>query len=39
MNIAELKRFILSIEIQALEKTLVNVEGESQFSLMIRDRI
>ncbi|WP_337103340.1 GNAT family N-acetyltransferase [Paenibacillus sp. YIM B09110] len=39
MNMAELKQFILSIEIQALEKTLVNKEGESQFSLLIRERI
>ncbi|NHW38089.1 GNAT family N-acetyltransferase [Paenibacillus aceris] len=36
---AELKRFIISIEIKALEKTLVDGEGESQFSELIRDRI
>ncbi|MZQ86512.1 GNAT family N-acetyltransferase [Paenibacillus sp. 5J-6] len=39
MNIAELKRFIISIEIKALEKTVVDGEGESQFSELIRDRI
>lgn len=39
MNMAELKRFIISIEIKALEKTLVDRDGESQFSELIRDRI
>ncbi|WP_308639603.1 GNAT family N-acetyltransferase [Paenibacillus silvisoli] len=36
---AELKRFIISIEIKALEKTLVDGEGESQFASLVRDRI
>lgn len=39
MNIAELKRFIISIEIKALEKALVDGEGESQFVRLVRDRI
>lgn len=39
MNIAELKRFIISIEINALEKALVDGEGKSQFVSLVRDRI
>ncbi|MEC0268217.1 GNAT family N-acetyltransferase, partial [Paenibacillus anseongense] len=39
MNMAEIKRFIISIEIKALEKTLVEGEGESQFASLVRDRI
>jgi GNAT superfamily N-acetyltransferase len=39
MNMAELKRFIISIEIRTLEKALVDGEGESHISELIRDRI
>lgn len=39
MKMDELKRFIISIEMKALEKALADGEGENPFSRLIRDRI
>ncbi|SFS63920.1 GNAT family N-acetyltransferase [Paenibacillus sp. BC26] len=39
MNMSELKRLIISIEIKALEKTIVDGEGKSHFVDLIRGRI